>query len=82
MLTPRQSFQCIHQTSLANFTFANEDEFGFVKNDMIGGFGAQVGLDCIETFFESCIELGVKRIIAEFEVFPDAQVELWGKVNV
>jgi len=54
--------QCVHQTSLAHFAFADQDEFGFIEGELCFDFCAQVGLDGIKTLFVGCDEFRVERV--------------------
>ena len=59
--------QRVHQTGLADFAFADQDEFGFVERDLRGGLGAQVGFDGVEALFVGCGEFRVEGVIVEVE---------------
>ena len=57
----------IHEAGFADFAFANEDELGFVEDDLLFGFGAQVCHDGIKAFFVCCGEFGVGGVVFEVE---------------
>lgn len=56
-------------TCLTYLTLTDKDEFGFVENNLICSFAAQVSFNGIETLFISRGEFGVEGVIVEIECY-------------